>query len=680
MNELAIVGKRFQDAGLSDLCIESGLLAEGSVAGVFEGRVYKRGMTNLAADYPEIYQAFKEGNFAVQLKENKPFGRIPVDQTTEVTVNKDTQTVGGTTKFSMKPGAVGRYYLTAENRSAFPTKLRNMVDHSRRGADHPDLQKSRLRKDEESVTLLEETLASWTNPFEDKQDLMNIATGTAAPKEIAEDLKRAHEKGEAAYIAFRRERLEYDEKTFHSPMKKISLKTFGSTANRRKTKCADGRTIIIKADRWLFGRMIVMGQSRNLNMKDLMCFPLGPLPWSLAAPDGTLRKTNKAALATNIKKSTKMAESVPAHSATIIDGMGLVQRANFDGQQPTFEEVADRIFSMAVSEAAKSDRLDIVFDTYKKLSIKYNERTNRSVTSGLRNQNIASGQKIKQWRKFLSQESNKVTLIKYLVHEWDNEEKYFQKLGRLHKVLYVTCEDKCYRFSAIQRREVPELQSFHEEADGRLILHATHAAEDGYGGVIEKLTALKILKSDQTVQKAFADLGKDWKISPELFEKLEEFTCKLYAPKQLTTAVNSLRYQLFCAKSGDIESHQLPPCQNFLWKHAQRANYQAGLWQRCLSCDPEAPDPVQHGWRVETQSGEEVLCLDWMDVQPAPDAVLELLACKCPTTCTMETCVCLQHGLKCTNMCRVKNCDNQPCDDDIATEAASIDEDDEDDE
>ncbi|KAL8611826.1 hypothetical protein ACOMHN_041288 [Nucella lapillus] len=44
MNVLAIVGKRFQDAGLSDLCIESGLLAKGSVAGVFDGRVYKRGV------------------------------------------------------------------------------------------------------------------------------------------------------------------------------------------------------------------------------------------------------------------------------------------------------------------------------------------------------------------------------------------------------------------------------------------------------------------------------------------------------------------------------------------------------------------------------------------------------------------------------------------------------------
>ena len=110
-----------------------------------------------------------------------------------------------------------------------------------------------------------------------------------------------HTKGETDYATFKRERLESDEPTkkFHDPMKKASLKTFGSAAKKQKSKYSDGRSIILKADRWLFGRMIVMGQSRNLNLKDLMCFPLGPLHWSLATPDGSLRKTNKAALATN---------------------------------------------------------------------------------------------------------------------------------------------------------------------------------------------------------------------------------------------------------------------------------------------------------------------------------------------------------------------------------------------
>ena len=41
---LSIIGKRFQDAGLRDLCVESGAIAEGSVAGVLDGRRYNRGV------------------------------------------------------------------------------------------------------------------------------------------------------------------------------------------------------------------------------------------------------------------------------------------------------------------------------------------------------------------------------------------------------------------------------------------------------------------------------------------------------------------------------------------------------------------------------------------------------------------------------------------------------------
>ena len=38
---LAVIGKRFQDAGLRDVCVESGVIADRSAAGVLEGRSYK---------------------------------------------------------------------------------------------------------------------------------------------------------------------------------------------------------------------------------------------------------------------------------------------------------------------------------------------------------------------------------------------------------------------------------------------------------------------------------------------------------------------------------------------------------------------------------------------------------------------------------------------------------------
>ena len=80
---------------------------------------YYAQMTNLPTEHPKTHLQFENGDFSVQLAPDNPLGRITVDQTTEVTLNKDTQTTGGTTKFSQKTGAVNRFYLTAEYRNVF---------------------------------------------------------------------------------------------------------------------------------------------------------------------------------------------------------------------------------------------------------------------------------------------------------------------------------------------------------------------------------------------------------------------------------------------------------------------------------------------------------------------------------------------------------------------------------
>ena len=48
-----------------------------------------------------------------------------------------------------------------------------------------------------------------------------------------------------------------------------------------------------------------------------------------------------------------------------------------------------------------------------------------------------------------------------------------------------------------------------------------------------------------------------------------------------------------------------------------------------------------------------------MDGQPASQAVLDLLACNCTMKCSLPKCVCLSNGLKCTDMCRLQDCENQ---------------------
>ena len=98
--------------------------------------------------------------------------------------------------------------------------------------------------------------------------------------------------------------------------------------------------------------------------------------------------------------------------------------------------------------------------------------------------------------------------------------------------------------------------------------------------------------------------------TPELSNKLEAFTCVLYAPKASTTMINKLRYHIFCAKKGEIESHQLPPCKDSLRQHTLRANYQAGIWRICLEKDPQVPSPVGRGWR-QRRKVNSLCCTGW---------------------------------------------------------------------
>ena len=79
--------------------------------------------------------------------------------------------------------------------------------------------------------------------------------------------------------------------------------------------------------------------------------------------------------------------------------------------------------------------------------------------------------------------------------------------------------------------------------------------------------------------------------------------------------------------------------------------------------DPQVPSPVGRGWKAEEDA--EQLVIDWMEGQPAPDTVLNLLACNCSTKCSLPRCVCVANGIRCTDMCRLKDCENRITSDDV---------------
>jgi len=88
---------------------------------------------------------------------------------------------------------------------------------------------------------------------------------------------------------------------------------------------------------------------------------------------------------------------------------------------------------------------------------------------------------VRQWRNFLSRTTNKTSLIAFIVSEWKSRQ-HRENLGE--KILHVTIGEVCLKITSEECVQVPCLQCNQEEADGRLLLHAAHAAKDGFQAAV----------------------------------------------------------------------------------------------------------------------------------------------------------------------------------------------------
>ena len=134
-------------------------------------------------------------------------------------------------------------------------------------------------------------------------------------------------------------------------------------------------------------------------MLDNLSHPLEPLPWAPSKHDGLLRKTNKVTLATTFQMNVALAEHFTGNSASVVDGMNLIQRVK--GDQDTFGNVATKVLSMALKEGSQSNRIDVVLDKYQENSMKNSERSVQGGETRYRLQCITGEQIVRKWRTFL---------------------------------------------------------------------------------------------------------------------------------------------------------------------------------------------------------------------------------------------------------------------------------------
>ena len=143
-----------------------------------------------------------------------------------------------------------------------------------------------------------------------------------------------------------------------------------------------------------------------------------------------------------------------------------------------------------LAQQSNASRVDFVADCYPVLSIKKAERSRRAEKGVQKIHIFGKDQKVpKQWKKFMSCGENKESIMAFLSEHWQT-----YKTSQLQDIsyVYVTSKEKCCVFSPgassddeVLCRDCVELESNHEEADTRLLLHAKHAMNT-YDSVIIK--------------------------------------------------------------------------------------------------------------------------------------------------------------------------------------------------
>ena len=442
--------------------------------------VYLMHMIQLPETHPEAQMMLENGDFGVQRNSEHGFSQLPVDQTIEQTLNRSTKTNGGIVGFSLKKNAVQRWLLTAHSRARFVDKCRMMTSKKEDNRPHKEAGKSRMKRDEEDVSKVMEVVSNWTDPFEPSEELASLSSGCVVTETIKLDLLAAKDKGTVALTAFVEDRLLSDSVGFFDPLSKLKLGTFRDL-QKKTTVSKEGKTVILRTDRNLFARLLVIGQSRQMDLRQLLVHELGPLPWSLALFDGALVKTDKAALPKLLEDGVECLHRMPAQTtAVIIDAMAMLQTMKKIPER--FSDLAVMIFKRMLMQAGQARRVDFVGDQYPVISIKNTERERRSNTGQLA-VSITSSQQFcpRQWKKYLSCGSNKVRLLEFLSQEWSKQE-YVERIDS--RVMYVThgnhCKKLVVKHGRMTATDETELYTDQEEADTRMFLHASHASSHGH--------------------------------------------------------------------------------------------------------------------------------------------------------------------------------------------------------
>ena len=193
---------------------------------------------------------------------------------------------------------------------------------------------------------------------------------------------------------FIRERLHEEKKTFWHKVDLLQLKLFSSEDKETTITRTNESKATIKAEQNLFTKLLVVSQTRKINLQAILKYELSAVPLSLFFPDGTRRTTGKSKLLAELEFEGSSVPTLPIlpksdeKAVTIIDFMAIVQKVVI--AKPKFiHEVQTHIESHIRTAFKESDIVAMVPDRYDiQMSIKEGERSRRGSSRNQPDQTI----------------------------------------------------------------------------------------------------------------------------------------------------------------------------------------------------------------------------------------------------------------------------------------------------
>ena len=434
---------------------------------------YHLNLMNMEHTHPGIRDVFDAGALSIR-RTSKSFARSAVDLTLEQTVNKDAASRhGGIAAFTQNVNARKRWTVTRSFRGAVVSCLLEMAGLTAPEEVSRELTPARIQKDNSNIQDVIKEIEGTQNPFIPGDDnLYCLSTGKAASDSVKNDLLQLQEKGSEWHQKFVNECKE-DPARFDKPIKRQKVKNFAQDAVKMKVPAKDQRIKEVKCTRDLFGRLLYLAVTQNIDLGTVLSYPLTPVPFSLCHITGDMNKTAKSTLMEKLEALGTGNDEPSSVDAYLIDAMFFLR--TLPTLPSSFGGVARLILQHACTNAKT---VHVICDTYPDgPSIKDQEHDIRGHSMHSYKITGPLQKRPADFHKALQSAEFKRELLSFLKDEWVSSS--YACLLEGHQLYFATGQE-CFLFTAndghVERIRVNDLQCNHEEADTRLVFHANFVA------------------------------------------------------------------------------------------------------------------------------------------------------------------------------------------------------------